>query len=343
MNTLLNTLYVTTEGSYLHLDNETVRIEKERQTIGRVPLHHLGSIVVFGNVLISPRLLTKCAQEGRSVAYFDTNGRFGCRMEGPVSGNILLRRAQCDSVRNLAFSSKIARNIVAGKLRNTRTLLRRVARERENEEKEKLSQTANHISALIRRLERAQKVDEIRGIEGEGARTYFGMLPLMLKPALRKDFAFSGRNRRPPTDRFNALLSFLYTLLTHDAVSALEGVGLDPREGFLHSLRPGRPALALDLVEEFRIMVADRLALALINRRQITAKDFREYPGGAVLLEDKGRKTVLSAYQSKKSEMLSHPLLKQKIPMGLLMHVQARLLARTLRGDMDEYLPMIFR
>ncbi len=343
MNTLLNTLYVTTEGSYVHLDNETVRIEKDHRTLGRVPLHHLGSIVLFGNVLISPQLLAKCAKEGRSVAYFDANGRFGCRMEGPVSGNILLRQAQYDAARNPTVSARLARNIVAGKLRNTRTLQRRMARERENGEKERLGTAADHISALLRRLERAEKLDEIRGIEGEGARTHFGVLPLMLKPSVRKAFDFSRRNRRPPTDRFNALLSFLYTLLTHDAVSALEGVGLDPREGFLHALRPGRPALGLDLVEEFRVMVADRLALALINRKQVVPKDFREYPGGAILLEEKGRKTVLAAYQTKKSKMVTHPLLKQKVPLGLLMHIQARLLARTLRGDMDEYLPMIFR
>ncbi|WP_456322773.1 type I-C CRISPR-associated endonuclease Cas1c [Hydrogenimonas sp.] len=342
MNTLLNTLYVTTEGSYLHLDNETVRIEKDRQTMGRVPLHHLGSIVLFGNVLISPQLLAKCAKEGRSVAYFDANGRFGCRMEGPVSGNVLLREAQCDASRTPAVSTKLARNIVAGKLRNTRTLQRRIARERENEKKDRLNEAADHISALLRRLERAEEIDEILGIEGEGARTHFGVLPLMLKPAVRENFAFSKRSRRPPTDRLNALLSFLYTLLTHDAVSALEGVGLDPREGFLHALRPGRPALGLDLVEEFRVMFADRLALALINRKQITPKDFQEFPGGAVLLDDNGRKTVLAAFQSRKSEMISHPLLKQKVPLGLLMHIQARLLARTLRGDMDEYLPMIF-
>ncbi|WP_456452109.1 type I-C CRISPR-associated endonuclease Cas1c [Hydrogenimonas sp.] len=343
MNTLLNTLYVTTEGSYVHLDNETVRIEKDHRTLGRVPLHHLGSIVLFGNVLISPQLLAKCAKEGRSVAYFDANGRFCCRMEGPVSGNILLRQAQCDAARNPTVSARLARNIVAGKLRNTRTLQRRAARELENDEKERLSDAADHISALLRRLERAEEVDEIRGIEGEGARTHFKVLPLMLKPFVREDFAFSGRNRRPPTDRFNALLSFLYTLLIHDAVSALEGVGLDPREGFLHALRPGRPALGLDLVEEFRVMFADRLALALVNRRQVSPKDFRQYPGGGVLLEEKGRKTVLAAYQNKKNEMLTHPLLKQKVPLGLLIHIQARLLARTLRKDMDEYLPMIFR
>ena len=343
MNTLLNTLYITIEGSYLHLDNETVHIEKDHQTLGRVPLHHLGSIVTFGNVLLSPKLLSKCAREGRSIAGFDANGRFGFRIEGPVSGNVFLRRAQYDASRSADRTIQLARNIVAGKLRNTRTLLRRVAREREEEEKTAMSVVADHITVLLHRLERAKNIDEIRGIEGEGARKYFGVLSLMLTSSVREAFEFKSRNRRPPTDRLNALLSFLYTLLTHDAASALEGVGLDPQEGYLHTVRPGRPSLALDLIEEFRVMLADRLALALINRRQITSEDFQLFPGGAVLLNDKGRKSVLTAYQNKKSEPIQHPLLKEKIPTGLLLHVQARVLARALRGEMDEYLPMLFR
>jgi len=344
MTTLLNTLYVTTQGSYLHLDNETVRIEVERQTVARVPLHHLGSIVCFGNVLISPQLLAKCAKEGRSVAYFDANGRFGCRVEGPVSGNILLRKAQCDAAASAQDSLQISRNIVAGKIRNARTFLRRAARENGDEdEKVDLSNAADHLSAMLKRLQRAKSIDEVRGIEGEAARKYFEHFSLMIKPSLREEFPFDGRNRRPPRDRINALLSFVYTLLTHDAVSAIEGVGLDPREGFLHVLRPGRPALGLDLVEEFRAMIADRLVVALINRRQIAHKDFEEYPGGAVLLNEKGRKKVLIAYQEKKRETIVHSLLKNKVEIGLLFHIQARILARALRGDVSEYMPMIFR
>jgi CRISPR-associated protein Cas1 len=344
MKQILNTLYVMTQGSYVHLDNETVRIEVEGETRLRVPLHHLGSVVVMGNVLISPYLLAKCARDGRSVTLLDRNGRFSCRMEGPASGNILLRHAQNDAFRDAARSDEIARSIVAGKLRNSRVLLRRAARENGNvAESEQLGAAADHLDGLLARLRNATGINVMRGIEGEGAKVYFGVFSLMLKPAVRKEFIFTERNRRPPRDCINALLSFLYTLLTHDAVSAAEGVGLDPREGFLHVIRPGRPALGLDLVEEFRAQVADRLALTLMNRKQLSHTDFDERPGGAVLLNEAGRKTVLQAYQKRKQEEIVHQLFREKVPIGMLPHIQARLLARHLRGDSEHYLPMLFR
>lgn len=344
MKQILNTLYVMTQGSYIHLDNETVRIEVDGETRLRVPLHHLGSVVTMGNVLISPQLLAKCARDGRSVTLLDRNGRFSCRMEGPVSGNILLRHAQNDAFRDPVRSDEVARSIIAGKLRNSRVLLRRSARENtESVESAALTGAADHLDGLLSRLRNAKGVNIMRGIEGEGAKVYFGVFSLMLKPAARDDFVFTERNRRPPRDRINALLSFLYTLLLHDAVSAAEGVGLDPREGFLHVIRPGRPALGLDLIEEFRAQIADRLTLMLINRKQLSVTDFDERPGGAVLLNENGRKTVLQAYQKRKQEEMVHPLFSEKVPVGMLPHIQARLLARHLRGESEHYLPMQFR
>ena len=344
MKQILNTLYVMTQRSYVHLDNETVRIEVEGETRLRVPLHHLGSIVTMGSVMISPHLLAKCAREGRSVTLLDHNGRFSCRIEGPVSGNIILRHAQNNAFRDAVRSGDIARSIIAGKLRNSRVLLRRMAREnKEREEAAQLGAAADHLDRLLATLQSAKEIDVMRGIEGEGAKIYFSVFSLMLKPAVRGSFLFTGRNRRPPRDRINALLSFLYTLLTHDAVSAAEGVGLDPREGFLHVIRPGRPALGLDLVEEFRAQIADRLALTLINRKQLSIADFDERPGGAVLLNEAGRKKVLQAYQKRKQEEIVHSLFSEKVPVGMLPHIQARLLARHIRGDSAHYLPMQFR
>jgi CRISPR-associated protein Cas1 len=344
MKQLLNTLYITKQASYAHLDNEAIRLEYQGQTIQRVPLHHLGAIITFGNVLLSPQLIAHCTKEGRSVALFDRNGRFSGRIEGPVSGNILLRQAQCTAHQNLQSTLKIAKAVIAGKIRNSRTLLMRAAREnKQSEESGLLRDQARHLAAMLKRLERSSALNESRGIEGEAAAHYFSVFSLMLKPSVREAFSFDCRNRRPPLDPVNALLSFLYTLLLHDCVSALEGVGLDPREGFLHTIRPGRPALGLDLMEEFRAPIADRLALALINRKQVDQKSFHFAPGGAVYLNDEGRKTVIVAYQKRKQESLSHPLFKEKVEIGLLPHIQARLLARHLRGDISYYQPMIFR
>jgi len=341
---LLNTLYVMTGGSYVHLDNDTVRIDVERQTRLRVPLHHLGGIVVFGDVLLSPALIGRCAKDGIAITLLDRNGRFAARVEGPLSGNVLLRRAQHEHATSPERTLALARSFVAGKLRNCRTLLQRGAREAGNEEdRRRLNAAVQKFDASLRAVVVSSAIDELRGVEGEAARTYFSVLNGVLKPAVREHFAIEGRHRRPPRDRMNALLSYLYVLLTHDCRSALEAVGLDPQVGFLHALRPGRPALALDLMEEFRSVMADRMALTLVNRGQLKAKDFRMTEGSGVLLEDDARRTVGVAWQERKKEALMHPVLETEVPIGMLPHIQARLLARTLRGDVPAYLPFLAR
>lgn len=343
--TLLNTLYVMTEGSYLRLDNDTVRIDVERETKLRVPLHHLGGIVTVGDdILLSPALLGRCAESGIGVTLLNRNGRFRARIEGPVSGNVLLRRAQHEASSDPSRCLDISRNIVAGKLRNSRTVMLRGAREaKTDDDRAALDAAVAKFDASLRSIGVVTTIDAVRGVEGEAARTYFAALKYVIRSDARTDFAMDGRSRRPPRDAFNALLSYLYTLLTHDCRSALETVGLDPQVGFLHVLRPGRPALALDLVEEFRSVIADRMALTLINRSQLKATDFRMTEGGGVLMADDARRTISIAWQEKKKETLMHPLLESEIPLGLLPQIQARLLARTLRGETEAYLPFIAR
>jgi len=342
MKQLLNTLYVMTQGSYLTLDHETVKVEVEQKVQMQVPLHHLGAIFTFGNVMISPFLMHKCMEDGRAIVLFNMNGRFMARVTGKTHGNVLLRQAQYEAVRDEKKTALIARNIVAGKLQNSRQILLRGARETENTDIEgRLRHAAQvHADALFH-LEKTDDIEEIRGFEGETANAYFDVLDAMVKEN-SADFKMNGRNRRPPLDPMNAVLSFLYTLLLNDCISAAEGVGLDSQMGFLHVLRPGRPSLGLDLMEEFRPVLADRLALTLINLRQISKEDFEERTGGAVYLNEKGRKTVVVAYQKRKQDEIHHPLLEEKISFGLVPHIQARLLARHLRGDMEEYMPMLY-
>lgn len=344
IQTILNTLYVLTQGSYLHLDNDTVRIEVEHETRLRVPLHHLGGIVCQGDILVSPALIGRCAQDGIGMTLLDRNGRFRARVEGPVNGNVLLRQAQWEAARDPARVLSVARNVVAGKLRNSRTVLQRGTREaKSNEDRSALDAAVLKFDASLRAASVADTLDVLRGVEGEAARTYFAAMTHLVRADLRQDFAPDGRSRRPPRDRMNALLSFLYTILTHDCRSALETVGLDPQLGFLHALRPGRPALALDLVEEFRAVLADRVALTLINRGQIKAGDFRVTEGGGVLIDDAARRAISIAWQEKKQETLMHPLLTSDVPIALLPQLQARLLARTLRGETEGYLPFVAR
>jgi CRISPR-associated protein Cas1 len=343
MHQLLNTLYVTTPEAYVRLDHDTLRVEVDGEKKLQVPLHHLGAVVCFGDVLISPALLHRCADDGRSVALLDRNGRFKARIEGPVSGNVLLRKAQHESVADPERTLAIARNIVAGKVQNVRQIVLRAARETDDpQDGAPLKDTAQALASTLRSVETAEDLDQLRGFEGEAARRYFDAFSCMVREE-RTVFQLKGRSRRPPRDPINALLSFLYALLLGDCVAAAEGVGLDPQMGFLHALRPGRPALGLDLMEELRSVIAERLALTLINRRQITPKHFVERPGGAVYLNDEGRKEVIVAYQKRKQEEVQHPVLDQKTPVGLIPHVQARLLARVLRGDMETYLPFLYR
>lgn len=342
MYSVQNTLYVMTPNAYAHLENSTVRIDVEHEKKLQVPLHHLGGLVCFGNVMVSPALMHRLADEGKSLVLLDGTGRFKARLEGPISGNILLRQAQHQKAADTSITLEIARAIVAGKLRNSRSVVLRGARESaDSNEAKSLTRTADDLSASLRATKAASDLDALRGIEGDAARGYFGALNLIVKPNMREHFSLNGRTRRPPLDRLNALLSFLYAMLMNDCRSALEAVGLDPQLGFLHSVRPGRAALALDLQEEFRSVLADRLALTLINRGQVTASDFDEREGGAVMLNDTGRRAVVTAWQERKQEEVTHPLTDSKMPLALLPFLQARFIARTLRGDMEGYMPFL--
>jgi CRISPR-associated protein Cas1 len=340
---LLNTLYVTVPESYLRLDNDTLRVEVERETRLRVPLHHLNAVVCFGHVSLSSPLMHRLAEEGKALVLLDIHGRFKARLEGETSGNVLLRRAHHQALDRPAFVLELARTVVAGKIRNQRQVLQRGAREAKlDEESARLDRVVDDLAASLRALPGAVDLDTVRGIEGEAARGYFSVLNLLVRPDRRELFSMNGRSRRPPRDRMNALLSFLYSMWMNDCRSAVEAAGLDPQMGFLHALRPGRAALALDLVEEFRPF-ADRLALTLVNRGQIAAKDFVEREGGAVLLDGDARKAVVVAYQERKKEELTHALLAETVPLGLVPLVQARLLARHVRGESPAYVPFASR
>ena len=343
MKEILNTLYVTKERAYLHLDHDTIRMEVKEEKALQMPLLHLSNIICFGDVLLSPALIHRCAEDGRTITLLDRNGRFKARVEGPVSGNVLLRQAQHAANSDPQKTLSIARNIVAGKIQNCRQILMRASRETESETDSQHLSTAALVHAhALQRLEHQTQLDAIRGSEGDAARAYFETFGVMVRED-RIAFTPNGRTRRPPRDRINALLSFVYTLLRIDCASALEGVGLDPQVGYLHTLRPGRPALALDLMEEFRPVLADRLVLSLINRRQLQRADFIEREGGAIHLTDNARKEVILAYQNRKQDEIQHKIAERKIALGFLPHIQARLLARHLRGDMPEYFPFLYR
>ena len=346
---LLNTLYVTLADSYLRLDNDTLRVEVERETKLRVPLHHLQAVVCFGHIGLSAPLMHRLAEGGITLVLLDDNGRFKARLEGAVSGNVLLRKAQHERAADGAFTLKLARACVAGKIRNSRQVLLRGAREAKSEDDAAaLQRGADDLAASLRALPGATDLDILRGLEGEAARQYFARLPRLVRTDAREHFTMDGRTRRPPRDRFNALLSFLYAMWMNDCRSALEAAGLDPQVGFLHALRPGRAALALDLMEEFRPF-ADRLALTLINRDQIDADGFDLREGGAVSLQGDARKTVVVAYQERKQEVITHPLLKEPIALGLVPLLQARLMARAIRGESDiegaecGYVPFLYK
>lgn len=343
MRELLNTLYVQTQGAVLHIEHDTVRVSVERETKLRLPLTRLSAIVVFGRVTITPFLIQRCATDGRNLVWLDRNGRFHARVEGPTRGNVLLRRAQHLALSDTKLTLTIARQIVAAKLQNSRQIILRGARETTSSHaKEALTHAAARIADSLVHLPTCRTLDELRGAEGDAARTYFGVFGYHLR-ADQAQFGMDGRTRRPPRDRVNATLSFLYALLRAECSAGLESVGLDPQVGFLHALRPGRPALALDLMEELRPVIADRLALTLINRKQLQAEHFDLLPGNAVLLNDDGRKIVLQAYQQRKEEEVTHRILDQKVPLGLLPYIQARLLARYLRGDLELYPPYLLR
>jgi len=341
---ILNTLYITTLDAYVHLDNDTVRVDVHRETRLRVPIHHLGSLVCFGNVLLSPSIIARCAKEGIGVVILDVNGRFRARVEGPVSGNILLRQAQHRLALDATFALDIARAAIAGKIRNSRSVLLRGARDSNDPaDVEALAAAALHLEGGLRGAAEAADLDVLLGVEGDAARTYFSVLTRLVRTDVRESFGIDGRSRRPPRDRMNSLLSFLYSMLMNDCRSAVESVGLDPQLGFLHAVRPGRAALALDLMEEFRACIADRLALTLVNRMQLQRDDFEEREGGAVQLKEDSRRKVIVAYQERKQEEVTHPVLDARMSVGLLPFTQARLLARCVRGEGAGYMPFISR
>ncbi|MEG0756567.1 MAG: type I-C CRISPR-associated endonuclease Cas1c [Oscillospiraceae bacterium] len=342
MKKLQNTLYVFTQDSYLFVQNEAIVIKVGGEEKVRIPSHTIDTIFCFGNTTVSTPLIAFCGERGIGLAFFSDYGRFYGRIAGPVHGNILLRRRQFAGLDDPFFSTRLVRSFLLGKLLNAKELLARSRREQENPtRKDALAQAEGRLTELSLQMPDCLTIDSLRGLEGAAAASYFGVFDQMLKSG---DAAmhFSGRNRRPPEDPVNALLSFLYTLLKNDVQSALEGVGLDPAAGFLHTLRPGRPALALDLMEELRAPLCDRLALALINRGQITSESFESLTA-PVLLTEKARKAVVTAWQARKQETITHPFLQEKLPIGLIAFSQAQLLARVIRGDLDEYPPFHWR
>jgi CRISPR-associated protein Cas1 len=334
MKRLLNTLYVTTEGAWLRKDGANVVVEADDSELGRAPIHMLGAIVCYGRVGGSPALFGYCAEQGVAVSFLTPEGRFLARLEGPVGGNVLLRRAQHRASADRIAALPVARAVVAAKVANQRQVLRRALRDHGGDEA--IAAAARRLADTARRAVTAADLDLLQGLEGEAGNAYFSVFDRLIRRD-EPDLRFRGRSRRPPLDAPNALLSFLYTLLASDCRAAAETVGLDPQMGFLHRDRPGRLSLALDLMEEFRGPIAERVALTLVNRHQLGVDDFRHVEGGAVLLTDDARKQVLTAYQQRKRQEIRHPFLDETIPLGLAPQIQAQLLARHLRGDLDAY------
>jgi len=344
MKKLLNTLYVTTQGTWLARERENVLVRVEKETRLRLPIHTLGAIVCFGQVSASAPLMGLCAERGVALAFLTEHGRFLARVNGPLSGNVLLRRAQYRSADDPVTSAEIAATLVAVKIANSRTVLQRSIRDRvAGDGVEALQAAVDHLATLQRgALGRLDGLDSVRGMEGAAARAYFDVFDYLITHN-NDGFRFAGRSRRPPIDPINALLSFVYTLLRHDVAAAVESVGLDSEVGFLHRDRPGRPGLALDLMEELRAFLGDRLVLSLVNRRQVRPNGFETTESGAVNMDTTTRKRVLVAYQERKRDTLRHPYLGEDIDVGLIPHIQARLFAHYLRGDLDAYPAFVWR
>ncbi|MFH2058770.1 MAG: type I-C CRISPR-associated endonuclease Cas1c [Pseudomonadota bacterium] len=339
----LNTLFVTTQGAYLSKEGETVAVKIEQKTRLQIPIHTLDGIVCFGTVGCSPYLMGFCSEKDVSISFLTEYGRFLAMVKGPVSGNVLLRRKQFRMADDQDICAKMAGFILTGKFLNCRTVLERTLRDhREKMNATAVKKVSKNLLGYVKKELSKNNLDYLRGIEGDAAHQYFSVFNEMIL-AQKNNFLFSGRNRRPPTDRINCLLSFVYTLLVHDIRSALETVGLDPAVGFLHRDRPGRPGLALDMMEEFRPFLADRLVLSLINRMQIRSDGFIIKDSGGVYMDDASRRTVLEAYQKRKQESLVHPFLNEKVEIGNLFFIQALLLARFIRGDLDGYPPFIWK
>lgn len=342
MKKLLNVLFITTPEAYIALDGENVVIRKNDTVAMRVPLHNLENIVCFGYPGASPSLMGACAEQNIGLCFLTPGGRFLARVTGKIKGNVLLRKKQYLTSENEAESVRIASSFLVGKLYNSRKVLQRAVRDHAMlVNVESLSASSASLKALMIATRDCRTIYDLMGIEGSAAKIYFGELDQLILQQ-KESFYFKERSRRPPQDNFNALLSFFYTLLVNEVVSALETVGLDPYVGFMHQDRPGRPSLALDLMEELRPVFADRFALSLVNRKQVTAKGFVQKESGGILMDNDTRKKVLELWQERKKEMIQHPFLKEQVPFGLIPYVQALLLARFLRGDLDAYPPFFW-
>ncbi len=337
MKKLLNTLYVTSENSYLSLDGENIVVFEDKKEVGRLPLHNLEGIVSFGYRGTSPALMGACADRNISLCYVTPQGKFLAKVTGKIKGNVILRQQQYESSRDKEISLSIAKNCITGKIYNARWVLERAVRDHSLQINTDQVKTASvHLKQSLEYIRNSQSKEQLRGYEGEAASIYFGVFNELILQQ-KKDFVFCGRNKRPPLDNINAMLSFVYTLLTNQIASALECVGLDPYIGYLHTERPGRVSLALDLIEELRAPLADRFVLSLINKKVITRKNFKTKENGAVIMDDEARKRLLTEWQNRKKETITHPFLKEKIEWGMVPYVQAMLLARYLRGDLDGY------
>jgi CRISPR-associated protein Cas1 len=342
MKKLGNTLYVTTPQAYLSLEGETVVIKKEEKVAMRLPLHNLENIVCFNYPGVSPALMGACAERNIGLSFLKPNGRFLARVTGRVKGNLLLRKKQYELAQDESARVSIAASCLLGKIANSRKVIERALRDHAMlVDVSALRAVSDFLKASLPAIRDADSLDTLRGLEGSTAKQYFRVFGQLILHQ-KEDFPFRERNRRPPRDNLNALLSFFYTLLTYEAASALETVGLDPQVGFLHADRPGRPSLALDLMEELRPVFADRLALTLVNRKQIKGSGFVQKESGGVLMDDDTRKKVITAWQERKQDEIVHPYLKERIPLGLIPHIQATLLARHLRGDLDAYPPFFW-
>ncbi len=334
----LNTLYITSNDAYLSKERETFVVEVNHKKAFQAPIHSIENIVCFGFKPMTPALMAFCAENNVGVSFLSDQGKFLARVYGPQQGNVLLRKAQYAVADNEHESLKIACPIIAAKVSNYRNLLLRHQRNHQHDTPDSVAIAATTLGNRLGDIQRVESLDMLRGYEGECASLYFGVLSSLIV-AQQEDFTFTARSKRPPLDPANALLSFLYAIMANDVRSALETVGLDPQVGFLHQLRSGRPSLALDIMEEFRAYLGDRIMLNLINLKQVTKKDFEIRESGEVRMSDEARKTLITAYQKRKQEEITHPFLGEKMTVGLLPHVQAQLLARYLRGDIAEYPP----
>lgn len=345
MKKLLNTLYITTENNYLHRDGDTIVVQSQEGNKVRFPIHNLESIICFGPVSISSPLMQLCGERGVYITLLSQYGKYYSRIEGPISGNVLLRRKQFKLVDDEIISLNTSKSIIIAKVMNSRNILLRALRDckdyNQNQVVE-IQKTIDYMYFLIHKIETSSSFDTVRGIEGEAARKYFEVFNNLIL-SQKEDFVFCSRNRRPPLDNVNAMLSFVYTLLAHDTCAALQSVGLDPAVGFFHVERPGRPSLALDLMEEFRAYLGDRLVLSLINRKQVKGKGFIKTESGSIQMDNTTRKTLIEAYQKRKQEEIEHPFIKEKIKIGLIPYVQSQLMARFIRGDLEAYPPFFVR